>query len=261
MPATRSGRRAATPRASIPPRLWPTICTREPRRCAIASSRASSWAAAARRAADVGADVRAVGAEALTAQRLRHQAQRAVAGEEAGHEQHGLARPRRGAERRTASGGAGRWRSQRPARSDRPRRTTSPRAARQRPRAARSPPGSRKSAIVRWVTVIEPSPEPCPGAGYRPLCAHRCGTRRVDWWPWLGTPRPLVDHRIGPTAPSRVEVSEELVRAGRQRRRALLPDLRRPRRRAAAAGDGSRRPDDLVGSRALPHAGAAAASS
>ena len=47
IPATRSGRRAATPRASIPPRLCPTIRTREPRRWVISSSRSSSWAAAA----------------------------------------------------------------------------------------------------------------------------------------------------------------------------------------------------------------------
>ena len=37
------------------------------------------------------------------------------------------------------------------------------------------------------------------------------------------------------------------VRARRARGRAVLPDLRRPRRRAAAARDGARRPDDLVG--------------
>ena len=37
------------------------------------------------------------------------------------------------------------------------------------------------------------------------------------------------------------------VRTGLAGHRAVLPDLRRPRRRAAAAGDGPRRPDDLVG--------------
>ena len=35
----------------------------------------------------------------------------------------------------------------------------------------------------------------------------------------------------------------------------MLPDVRRPRRRAAAAGDGARRPDDLVGRRLLPQLG------
>ena len=42
------------------------------------------------------------------------------------------------------------------------------------------------------------------------------------------------------------------VRPGRPGHRAVLPDLRRPRRRAAAAGDGARRPDDLVGPRPVP---------
>ena len=46
MPETRSGRRTARPRASMPPRLCPTIWTRVPRRIAIDSSRVSSWAAA-----------------------------------------------------------------------------------------------------------------------------------------------------------------------------------------------------------------------
>ena len=41
MPDTRSGRRAATTRASTPPRLWPMIATRWPVRAASASSRSS----------------------------------------------------------------------------------------------------------------------------------------------------------------------------------------------------------------------------
>ncbi len=55
----------------MPPRLCPTIRTRRPRRCATASIRASSWAAACERAADVGMDVRPVGAVPLRAQRTR----------------------------------------------------------------------------------------------------------------------------------------------------------------------------------------------
>ena len=41
MPLTRSGRRTATARARIPPRLWPTIETRSPAAPAICSSRSS----------------------------------------------------------------------------------------------------------------------------------------------------------------------------------------------------------------------------
>ena len=52
-----------------------------------------------------------------------------------------------------------------------------------------------------------------------------------------------------------------VLRTGRERHRALLPDLRRPRRRAAAAGHGPRRPDDLVGPGAVPDAAPSAASS
>ena len=50
-----------------------------------------------------------------------------------------------------------------------------------------------------------------------------------------------------PDAPRIRHVSDGAVRAGRHRGRALLPDLRRPRRRAAAARDGPRRTDDVVG--------------
>ena len=64
MPATRSGRRMARPRAIRPPRLWPTSVTLLSRRIAIDSSRRSSIAGALR-AARVDADVRAVGAVAL----------------------------------------------------------------------------------------------------------------------------------------------------------------------------------------------------
>ncbi len=48
MPPTRSGRRAASPRASRPPRLCPTIVTRRSRLVAIASMRRSSASVAAR---------------------------------------------------------------------------------------------------------------------------------------------------------------------------------------------------------------------
>ena len=48
MPLTRSGRRAAMPRASMPPRLCPTICTRCSRRATIASSRDSIISAVSR---------------------------------------------------------------------------------------------------------------------------------------------------------------------------------------------------------------------
>ena len=44
------------------------------------------------------------------------------------------------------------------------------------------------------------------------------------------------------------------VRPRRSRGGALLPDVRRPRRRAAAAGDGPRWPDDLVGPGPVPAA-------
>ncbi len=46
MPEIRSGRRTARPRASMPPRLCPTIWTRLPRLIAIDSMRVSSSAAA-----------------------------------------------------------------------------------------------------------------------------------------------------------------------------------------------------------------------
>ena len=46
MPATRSGRRTASARAKMPPRLWPTIVTGSPTCSAKPSSRASSRAQA-----------------------------------------------------------------------------------------------------------------------------------------------------------------------------------------------------------------------
>ena len=50
---------------------------------------------------------------------------------------------------------------------------------------------------------------------------------------------------------------QRAFRAGRAGRRALLPDLRLPRRRPAAARDGPGRSDDVVGPRAVPDAGRA----
>ena len=56
------------------------------------------------RAAHVGADVRAVGPEALVAQRPAHRPQRRVTGEESRHQQHRLTHPHRArAQRRTTS--------------------------------------------------------------------------------------------------------------------------------------------------------------
>ena len=52
------------PRASIPPRLWPTICTRVPRRSDDRLEARLELGGGVERAADVGVDVRAVGAEA-----------------------------------------------------------------------------------------------------------------------------------------------------------------------------------------------------
>ena len=48
MPSIRSGRREASPRASMPPRLWPTMVTLRSRRIAIVSMRRSRRSAASR---------------------------------------------------------------------------------------------------------------------------------------------------------------------------------------------------------------------
>ena len=88
MPSTRSGRRAARPRASMPPRLCPTIVTLRSRRVAIDSRRRSIRSAASPGAADVDVDLRAVGTEALVAQEDRHRLEGGVTGHEARHEQH-----------------------------------------------------------------------------------------------------------------------------------------------------------------------------
>ena len=88
MPETRSGRRTARPRAIMPPRLWPTIRTRRPRRATTDAIRDSSGVGGLDGAADVGTDVGAVGAVALLAQGAGHQGQARVTGQEPRHQHH-----------------------------------------------------------------------------------------------------------------------------------------------------------------------------
>ena len=90
IPEIRSGRRTARPRASMPPRLWPTMWTRLPRLIAIDSIRVSRLGGRGERAADVGVDVRAVGAEAAAAQGAAHRPERRVPGHEARDQDHRL---------------------------------------------------------------------------------------------------------------------------------------------------------------------------
>ena len=156
IPDTRSGRRTARPRASIPPRLCPTIRTRLPRRSAIDSSRASSWAAAFEGAADVGVDVGAVGAEALAGAARRPSA--AACRHRPGSPGTSTtgSPPRSAPGRRTAirSGRVGPRATA--ARSARPRRRGCPRGARPRPPDGRSRPagGTRPASGCSRVPTV-----------------------------------------------------------------------------------------------------------
>ncbi len=148
MPETRSGRRTARPRASIPPRLWPTIRTRRPRRATTDSIRDSSCVGGLDGAADVGADVGAVGAVALLAQGAGHQGQAGVAGQEA----RAPAPPGRGRGPRRARRTAGGARPVAPSRDQASRPASVTTLASRSTAAARGaayPSGRRKSATLK----------------------------------------------------------------------------------------------------------------
>src|SRR6476619_5829629 len=66
---------------------------------------------------------------------------------------------------------------------------------------------------------------------------------------------PDVQPLVAGPGPGAVRRLPRAVRVAPRRGEDLLPDLRRPLRRPAAAGDGARRADDLVGPRLLSPAG------
>ena len=145
MPSTRSGRRAARPRASMPPRLCPTM-----RDLAVAPDRdrldpALETVGRLAGAAGVDADLRAVGAEARVAQEQRHRPEGPSPAMKPGHQQHRVvgasARwlPAYGAGRAVAPVGPSPRRTHRAASA---RRCCPPREGAQAPWARRIPAGT-----------------------------------------------------------------------------------------------------------------------
>ena len=184
MPGTRSGRRTASPRASMPPRLWPTICTRRPRRSDDRLEPASSWAAASSVQPTLAWMCGAVGAVARAAQARAISAQRAVAGEEAGH-QHAPARRR--AARAPAYGVSPAARRSAAARTaSRPASVRRcPRGARPRARGGRSrrAAGTAPAGVPRSRRYGHGRRSQGPRPHGRVVVACR-PVRVVDWTPW-----------------------------------------------------------------------------
>ena len=120
-----------------------------------------------------------------------------------------------------------------------------------RPRGRSKPSGRRKSASVVVVTINKRSGEVARTSGSGTQFAHLgvddlpSRPPSVDWGHVQRTPLlPGPALRIVRPARRRGHRVRGALRAGEPGHRALLPDLRLPRRRPAAAGDGTRRPDD-----------------
>ena len=94
--------------------------------------------------------------------------------------------------------------------------------------------GSRREWLS--VTATDGTPETAGFSGNSGVRIPHAGSVRLTWIHVLPYPPGTRGSRL-----------RGAVRTGQPRHRALLPDLRRPGRRAAAAGHGPRRPDDLVG--------------
>ena len=191
------------------------------------------------------------------AQRAAHQhRQRAVTGQEAGHQQHRLARRGAGARARRTASRAGRARSAGSAPGvARPlgeRRC--PRAA-PRARCGRAKPCGRRKDAER----VRMSPD-----GYGGRRTSGTGTYRSPTGVGSRQPRPVDCGSMAPGHPNRRRapspVSEELFAPVGPGVELCYQTFGDPDRRAAAAGDGSRRPDELVGPRVLRAAGRSAAS-
>src|SRR5262245_34959985 len=120
---------------------------------------------------------------------------------------------------------------------------------------ASNPSGIRKSATAKVATRVDVTTWCLGRPGARPSRVPRC----VQWVDWRhGRARRSNARDAAPVRRRAVGGGlRGALRAGLTRHRALLPDVRRPVRRADAPADGAGEPDDLVGPRAVLDAGPA----